>query len=64
MAIAKGKLGKPAGVEDACPDSAVKSIQAIHMEQAVVRLEETAARQGDKGRQGQQDNPPAGRNTP
>jgi hypothetical protein len=63
LAIAEGKLGKPPGVEHARPDSRVQRGQPVYVEKPVVRQKETRPCQWNKGRKGEQQNPPATRHT-
>ena len=58
MAVAKGELGEPAGVQDAGPHGPVEGLQAIDVEQAIVRVEKASTRQWHEGGQRQQHHPP------
>jgi hypothetical protein len=57
LAIAEGKLGKPAGIEDAGSQCTVEGLEAIDVKKAIVRVEKTGLRQRDEGRQHQEHDP-------
>ncbi len=59
MAVAKGKLRKPAGIECTCPYSLIEGHQAVDMEQAIMRIEQSFPCQGRQRGKDQDHDPQA-----